>query len=309
MAGPIAPGTYAYRSLTERFRLDESHARLPQEHRYIAGSPLRLLQVDRITPALAGRATPDAGLALRLKGRDRGRFNLGDGWRDGHRRPGDILMHPHGTDIDSVVDGPCRVLRVAFPFREAMRLVEEVDGRMPPDGFGSLYGGPFRNAFVEQLCLRLWIGAADNTPFGRLFADGALASLVAALLQQAEAGPARPNPAPPPVAALPEWRLRRLKAEVDERLAEDLALSDLAAMAGLSRFHFARAFKAATQSSPYRWLLERRISRARSLLAEGALPLAEVALTCGFSGQSQFTTTFHRLTGVTPGAFRRATRE
>lgn len=308
MPGPIAPDAYAYQSLAEMFRRDGSHARLPQEHRGISGSPLQLLRVERIVPALTGRATPDAGVVLRLHGLCRGRFNLGDGWREGHLRPGDILVHPHGADIDTVVDGPCSVLRVAFPFRDAAALVEEVDGRMPVDGFGPLYGGPLRDRFVEQLCLRLWTEAADDGPFGRLLADGALVSLVAALLRRAETAPARRILAPRRVVALAEWRLRRLEAEVDERLAEDLTLADLAAMAGLSRFHFARAFKAATGSSPYRWLLERRVARGRSLLAEGALPLAEVALACGFSGQGRFTTTFRRLTGTTPGAFRRAMR-
>jgi len=67
---------------------------------------------------------------------------------------------------------------------------------------------------------------------------------------------------------------------------------------------FARAFKAATGSAPHRYLTDRRIGRARALLAEGRLPLAEIAEVCGFSSQPHFTYWFKRLVGTTPGAYR-----
>jgi len=70
------------------------------------------------------------------------------------------------------------------------------------------------------------------------------------------------------------------------------------------RIHFARAFKAATGTPPHRYLTDRRIGRAETMIAEGRLSLAEIADVCGFSSQAHFTRWFKRIMGVTPGIYR-----
>ena len=91
-------------------------------------------------------------------------------------------------------------------------------------------------------------------------------------------------------------------------LAKDLGLEDLAAVVDLSPQHFARAVCQSTGLPPHRWLTNQRIERARDLLATGNLPIAEIALDCGFADQSHLTTAFRKATGVTPGAYRREAR-
>lgn len=108
--------------------------------------------------------------------------------------------------------------------------------------------------------------------------------------------------------ALAPLRLARVKEFVDAHLADDLSLAEIAAAAELSPFHFARVFKRETGAPPHRYLMERRVARARELLAGTTMDLAEVALACGFAGQSHFTTAFKRHTGLTPGAWRAAVR-
>jgi AraC family transcriptional regulator len=93
-----------------------------------------------------------------------------------------------------------------------------------------------------------------------------------------------------------------------EHAAEDLALEELAALVSLSAKHFARAFRQSTGMPPHRWLIERRIDRAKALLTEAGLNLAEIALACGFADQSHFTATFRKIVGATPGSFRRDLR-
>ena len=108
--------------------------------------------------------------------------------------------------------------------------------------------------------------------------------------------------------ALAPHQLRKAQDYIDANLVGDATLDDIAQVTGLSSKHFARAFQRSTGVPPHRWLLQRRIERARNLLATGGLPLAEIALVCGFADQSHLTVAFRKMTGMTPGAFRRAAR-
>jgi AraC family transcriptional regulator len=95
-----------------------------------------------------------------------------------------------------------------------------------------------------------------------------------------------------------------------ENLAGDLTLAQMAAVAHLSPYHFARQFKAATGLSPYQYVISHRVERAQHLLRKDEeLGLAEVALRSGFSDQSRFSLQFKRITGVTPRQFRILARD
>lgn len=109
----------------------------------------------------------------------------------------------------------------------------------------------------------------------------------------------------PKKGGLASWQLKRTCEAMTARLDADLGLDDLAAIAGCSPTHFSRAFKQSTGLAPFHWLTERRIEKAKYLLEESKLSLAEIALAVGFSAQPQFTTAFGRATGRTPGAWRR----
>jgi len=91
---------------------------------------------------------------------------------------------------------------------------------------------------------------------------------------------------------------------IDHNIDGRLTLPELAEVARLSVFAFVRSFKTSTGLPPHRYILRKRIERAKVLLADAALSIADVALRCGFGDQSSFTTTFRRLTLQTPSAFR-----
>jgi AraC family transcriptional regulator len=99
-------------------------------------------------------------------------------------------------------------------------------------------------------------------------------------------------------------RLTSVKDLVEAHLGDDIGLTEMAAAAGLSTFHFTREFKRVTGLTPVRYLTHRRIARAKTLLERTSRPLADVALACGFASQSSFTTAFARETGTTPGRWR-----
>jgi AraC-like DNA-binding protein len=101
------------------------------------------------------------------------------------------------------------------------------------------------------------------------------------------------------------WQERRAKELMRANIAKDISLKQLAEAVGLSVAHFARAFRQSAQTSPHRWLRERRIEKATVLLAGSDLPLPVIAAECGFADQSHFTRAFTKQTGISPGRWRR----
>ena len=103
---------------------------------------------------------------------------------------------------------------------------------------------------------------------------------------------------------LAAWQKARVTDYVEEHLADNVLLSQLAEVARLSPFHFSRAFKQSFGLPPLRYVTSRRIERAKTLLA-GEGSITQVGLAVGFGETSSFTTAFRRHTGVTPTVFRR----
>ena len=109
--------------------------------------------------------------------------------------------------------------------------------------------------------------------------------------------------------ALPRGRLCAVVEYIEEHLDGATTLEQLAAVARLSPYHFARQFKTVTGLPPHQYVILRRVERAKQLLQTAAdLSLAEVALHAGFSGQSVFCLHLKRLLGVTPRQFRMSAR-
>ncbi|WP_211101524.1 AraC family transcriptional regulator [Niveispirillum sp. SYP-B3756] len=119
-----------------------------------------------------------------------------------------------------------------------------------------------------------------------------------------DGGAIAPNPSTPHRGGLAPWQLRRVLRMMGN-LAGDHGLADLARECGISVGHFSRAFKQSAGMSPHQWLLERRVAQARHLLATSPSPIAEIAQQCGFADQSHLTRVFERITGTTPGRWRR----
>jgi len=101
-------------------------------------------------------------------------------------------------------------------------------------------------------------------------------------------------------------KLRKVTEFIADNYGRDLRLAELAQVAGMSSFHFAREFKRTTGTTPHQYLIKFRVERAKALLARNDLPLIEVGLQAGFSHQSHFTRLFRRVTGTTPNAYRLA---
>src|SRR3954469_5067628 len=106
------------------------------------------------------------------------------------------------------------------------------------------------------------------------------------------------------IEGLQKWRLKRVIDYIDADMSSKINSRDLAAVAGLSRMHFASQFRVATGLRPHEFLLQRRIRRAAELMRDTTMPIIEIALTVGFQTQAHFTTGFKRFTGCTPRSWR-----
>jgi AraC family transcriptional regulator len=164
----------------------------------------------------------------------------------------------------------------------------------------------FNDPLLYYVGLELCNEMRGANPLGRLYADSLTNTLTLYLLRHYSTRPA--------VRELSSYRLTpaqlcMLDEYIHAHLEQKISLADLAACLHLSVPHFERMFRATTQRPPYRYVLERRLERAKVLLEKTRLPLTEVAQQCGFSSQSHFTTHFTRHIGISPARFARGARE
>ena len=132
--------------------------------------------------------------------------------------------------------------------------------------------------------------------------------LAAALASQLVQDFATDGPRPAPAVRRTGPALQAVTEYIEAHVDEQLTLTQLAGLAGLSVFSFARRFRAAVGFPPHQYVLQRRVERAKALLGESEAAIAEVALRCGFGDQSAFTTAFRRLTRQTPTGYRETHR-
>jgi len=111
-----------------------------------------------------------------------------------------------------------------------------------------------------------------------------------------------------PQGKLSDRQLSSVTDYVEAHLHEGIGLDDLASVAGLSRFHFSRVFKATTGQNPHAFVQQRRIARAQQLLSIGDLPIDGVALAVGYRGATQFRRVFRDVTGLSPQQYRQQRR-
>jgi AraC family transcriptional regulator len=210
-----------------------------------------------------------------------------------------MTVLPAGCGPPIRLTDPSDVVVYALDPNDLGTVISEIDGPTPTDlGF---IGATHDRDLMELLRL-LGREIAAGSPCGRLYSDALAFSLLARVLSLSRQ-PARPFFSIS--AALNPRHQRRVFEYVDANLHRNIGLQELADLVGYSRGHFLRMFRAATGATPHWYLTERRIERAKALLAEGRFELSDIAASCGFSSQSHLSTEFRRRTGISPARYRR----
>ncbi|WP_448041960.1 helix-turn-helix transcriptional regulator [Bradyrhizobium liaoningense] len=220
----------------------------------------------------------------------------------GTARPGTITVIPAGSTSRWDIPRPLSVIHFYLRHRTLERVALEAGTAAP----GDLRE---RSAHPDAVTSRLLLSAADvlggNAALDALFRQQ-MTDLLATRLLVAHAG--SPAPIQSVIGGLSPATLgraiERLRSDVDA----DVSLAALASDAGLSRFHFCRAFKESTGLSPHAWLRQHRLEQAMKMLSDTDESVASIAAALGYASQTAFAAAFRKLTGETPSDWRKRMR-
>ena len=167
------------------------------------------------------------------------------------------------------------------------------------------YEHSFQDPLVAEIAFAIASELRTPSPGGKLLAETLATGLAARLVQSHTYTSPDKDFVRLSKQGLDRRRLARVKEYIADNLEGDLTIAQLAKVASLSRFHFARAFKAAVGQSPHQYVSAHRLQHAKELLVHGDQSLIDIAIALNFSSQANFTRAFHRRIGMTPGQYRR----
>lgn len=217
-------------------------------------------------------------------------------------RPGVVIVIPEGSTSRWDIPKPVDVVQLYLPQTTLSRVADEAEAGSPAELLE-------RTAHPDPVTSRLLLSAADvlegNEALDTLFRQQ-LMDLLATRLLAAHTGSPSTN-APTRGGLAPKTLLRaieRLRSDSDA----DVSLAALATEAGLSRFHFCRAFKDSTGLSPHAWLRQHRFEQAMDMLRDSGTSVVSIAAALGYSSQTAFAAAFRKMSGESPSDWRRHSR-
>ena len=167
------------------------------------------------------------------------------------------------------------------------------------------YERSFRDPLVAEIAFAIVSEMRTQTAGSRLLAETLAVSLAARLVHSHSGLSPDKDLEQLSYQGLDRRRLTRVREYIAANLEGDLTIAQLAKVACLSHFHFARAFKTAVGQSPHQYVSAHRLERAKEMLTRGDQSLLDIAIALNFSSQANFTRAFRLGTGMTPGQFRR----
>ncbi|MCC7254120.1 AraC family transcriptional regulator [Hyphomicrobium sp.] len=217
----------------------------------------------------------------------------------GVARPGVVTIIPADTSARWDINGAVDVVQLYLPQATIERVAAEANNASSTELLE-------RTGHLDPITSRLLSTAAEalegNTTLDTMFRQQ-LTDLLATRLLAAHAG--MPVEPPPVSGGLPPRVLRRAIERLRSETDADVSLAALAADAGLSRFHFCRAFKESTGMPPHAWLRQYRLEQAKAMLRDPSMTIVTVAVALGYASQTAFAAAFKKLTGLSPSEFRR----
>ena len=256
-------------------------------------APLDVTEAPAHHPSLIYHLTRPTEVARRMEGHQPEKMLIG---------PRRICLTPGEATTQWRHHGHPEILQVYLRQSIYACAVGEMYG-CDPSGAELVPRFAIQDPLLEQLALAIVTALRDGTAEDGLYID-TLAQMMAVHLARGHSTRSRAI-RPARTESLSSWRIRRLMEYIEEHLDGDLSLEAMAGQVDISPLYLARAFKSAVGQPPHRYVLTRRIERAKELLRNSQMPIVEVALISGFSSQSHLSHWFLRCVGVSPAAYRR----
>lgn len=213
---------------------------------------------------------------------------------------GDFSLAPAGSPFFARWEGHEHCLEVKLTDQFVRQVAQETLDQ-DCDRISLVPSFRMRDPQIEAIAMMLLAEHQQNSVGSRLYIDSLANVLTVQLLRQY----AKSQPSVPLYeGGIPQRQLFQVLDYIEAHLDQDLKLADLAQLLEMSQFHFSRLFKQSLGLSPFQYLLQQRVERAKQLLKQTDHPIVDIAFECGFSSHSHLSKQFRQWTGMTPKAYR-----
>lgn len=213
---------------------------------------------------------------------------------------GDISITPAKVPFFARWDRDDHYLQIRIASRFIQSVARETTD-INPDRLELVPEFRTRDPHIESIGMLLLSELKHENLGGRLYVESLTNVLALHLLRQYAAPKSRLSIYE---GGLSERQVLQVLEYINEHLNQDIKLADLAALLGMSQFHFSHLFKQAIGTAPYQYLLQQRVERAKQLLKQTDQSIVDIALECGFNSHSHLSKQFRQFTGMTPKAYR-----
>ena len=230
------------------------------------------------------------------------RRRIGGRELDGRVRPGEVTIVPAGDESEWCWDADQSVHALHLYLHPSFLRSAAAACGLQPNLIAIEPQSGIRDAQIRYLAMSLLHEMGEASVVGNVYAESLATVLAMRLVRhyscvrdvRVRKGGMAPG------------KLRRALEFINEKLEDEdeFSLADVAEAVRVSYNHFFRAFKQSMGLSPNQYIVERRVERAKGLLTETQMPIADISFRVGFSSQSHFTSTFRRMTGATPRVYR-----
>jgi AraC family transcriptional regulator len=220
--------------------------------------------------------------------------------RHGREVAGDLDVIPAHTPAawETKQSGTTLVMRVPDELLRSVAI--ELD--MDPGNIEIADRFQLRDPFIEHIGWAIKADIDSGGAGGRLFRESLGTALAARLLQRHNR---RSLPMRDPHGGLSAWKLKLVISHIEDNLEGELSLAEIAKVAGVSVSHLKTLFRRSTGTPVHQYILRRRVERAKLLLQDESLSIAQIAFATGFAHQSHLARHMRKILGVTPAAARK----
>jgi AraC family transcriptional regulator len=212
--------------------------------------------------------------------------------------PNSMCMMPVGQTVEAFWDAEYEYIAVDFSQNYLTKMAVEMDISPNIELKETLSR---KDELLQHLSLAFLAEAEKTEVSSRLYTDSIAHTLMFHLIKNYTNAV---TTAKQFLGGLSGYKLKRVIEFVNDNLEQDLTLTEIAEVADLSHFHFARSFRKTMGLTPQQYIVNRRIEKAKDLLSHSKLPIVEIGFQTGFKNQSHFTTLFRKLTSFTPKVWR-----